>query len=107
MTDAWETPLADFRFVLFERVNLAKNEHRYYYLGWQPTLMDKGAVVRLFGRKGSTQRMISPQPFESLEAAWPLLRTIIRTRLNHGYRIVQPQLYVPQQNSPSSVLKLE
>jgi predicted DNA-binding WGR domain protein len=93
MTEAWETPPVDFRFILFERVNPAKNEHRYYYLGWQPTLVDQGAVVRLFGRKGDTQRMISPQPFTSLEEAWPLIRTIIRTRLNHGYRVVQPPTY--------------
>ena len=89
MTEAWEIPPADFRFLLFDRVNPAKNEHRYYYLGWQPTLVDKGAVVRLFGRKNGAQRMISPQPFESLQAAWPFLRAIIKTRLRHNYRIVQ------------------
>ena len=93
MTEAWETPPADFRFILFERVNPAKNEHRYYYLGWQPTLVEKGAVVRLFGRKGGPQRMIAPQPFGSLEEAWPLIRSVIKTRLTHGYRIIQPNAF--------------
>jgi predicted DNA-binding WGR domain protein len=87
----WDTPPADFRFILFERVRPEQNESRFYYLAYLPTLLDDGAVIRLFGRKGSTQRAVTPQPFESLEEAWPLLRQIIRTRLNHGYRIVQPE----------------
>jgi hypothetical protein len=33
---------------------------------------------------------LSPQPFASLEEAWPLLRSIIRARLRHGYRVTAP-----------------
>jgi predicted DNA-binding WGR domain protein len=90
---AWDTPPTDFRFLLFERVNPEKNESRFYYLGWQPTLLDEGAVVRLFGRKNGAQRMLTPQPYASLEEAWPLLRAIIKTRLRHGYKIIQPPGY--------------
>jgi len=90
----WETPCADFTYLLFERVEPAENANRYYYLGWMPTLLHSNAVVRFFGRKGETQRMIQPQPFDTLDEAWPLIRSIIRARLRHGYRIVQPREYV-------------
>ncbi len=89
----WEQPLPDFRYVLFERVDPAKNEARFYYLGRQPTLLDTGAVVRLYGRKNGFQKIITPQPFASLKAAWPLIRSIIKTRLRHDYRVVEPEEY--------------
>ena len=93
----WRSPPPGFRFILFERTNQAENELRFYYLGWQATLFDAGAVVRLYGRKGETQHLITPQPFSSLEEAWPLLRTIISKRLQHGYRIVLPDVYQGQE----------
>ena len=40
-----------FTYLLFERVNREKNEARFYYLAWQPTLFEQGAVVRIFGRR--------------------------------------------------------
>jgi predicted DNA-binding WGR domain protein len=91
IVDNWDAPPTDFSFILFERVRPEHNERRYYYLAYQPTLFDDGAVIRLYGRKGVSQRLITPQPFGSLQAAWPLLREIIKTRLRHGYRIVQPE----------------
>ena len=89
----WETPPAGFRYILFERVNRERNEERYYYLAWQSTLIHANAVVRLYGRKGETQRLVTPQPFNSLAEAWPLIRAIIKTRLRHGYRVIEPQEY--------------
>lgn len=83
----WEKPLPGFRLLLFEMTDYAMNSHRFYYLAWQPTLLDAGTVVRIWGRKGGQQRHLSPQPFASLEDAWPLLRSIIKTRLRHGYRV--------------------
>lgn len=83
----WERPLPGFRFVLFEMTDFATNSYRFYYLAWQPTLFDAGAVVRIWGRRGGQQQHHSPQPFASLEDAWPLLRSIIKTRLRHGYRV--------------------
>ena len=78
----------EFRYVLFERVNPEQNEARFYYLAWQPTLFNNGAVVRLWGRKNSTQHTMCT-PYETLAEAWPLLRRLIRLRLRRGYRVVQ------------------
>ena len=89
----WEKPLPDFRFVLFTLTDREANKQRFYYLAWQPTLLDAGAVVRIWGRKGGHQRHLSPQPFASLENAWPLLRSIIKTRLRHGYRVALPERF--------------
>jgi hypothetical protein len=103
--DNWETPPANFSFILFERVRPEQNECCFYYLAYLPTLLDERAVIRLYGRKGSAQRLITPQPFGSLQAAWPLLREIIKTRLRHGYRIVQPEAYdhtCPNEDHPPS-----
>jgi predicted DNA-binding WGR domain protein len=90
---SWETPPPDFSFILFERVEPEENANRFYYLGWMPTLLHRSAVVRMYGRKGETQHMVTPQPFDSLEAAWPLLRSIIKARLRHGYHVVMPEVY--------------
>ena len=81
----------EFRYVLFERVNPTRNESRFYYLAWQSTLFDAGAVERLWGRKGETQREMAT-PYTTLDEAWPLLRRLIRTRLRRGYRVVKTAL---------------
>jgi predicted DNA-binding WGR domain protein len=89
----WETPPPGFTYVIFEAVDREKNKDRFYYLGWMPTLLDDRAVVRIWGRKGGHQRHLSPQPFASLEEAWPLMRSIIKARLRHGYKIVLPERF--------------
>jgi predicted DNA-binding WGR domain protein len=66
----WESPQPNFRFVLFERVDPSKNARRFYWLGWQATLFDEQAVVRVFGRKGETQRVIAA-PFDSWKRPGP------------------------------------
>ena len=91
-TDRWTTAPDDFHYILLELVNPEANEYRYYYLGWQPTLLDDGAVVRIYGRKGETQHL-HLEPFVSLDEAWPTIRGLIRTRLRHGYQIVAPEAY--------------
>lgn len=85
----WQSPPAEFRAVQFERIDPARNEARFYYLGWQPALFDGNAVIRVWGRKGGYQRLLVT-PFPSLEQAWPTIRSIIKTRLRRGYRIVSP-----------------
>ena len=35
-----------FVCIQFERVDREKNVYRYYYLGWEQTLLDRGAMVR-------------------------------------------------------------
>jgi predicted DNA-binding WGR domain protein len=85
---ASSTAPPEFRYVLFERINPERNESRFYYLAWQPTLFDGGSVVRLWGRKGKTQNVLHT-PVATLEEAWPLLRRLIRLRLGRGYRVVE------------------
>lgn len=99
----WSSPPADFRFILFERHSPTENVARFYWLGWQPSLIDDGAVVRLYGRKGGHQRMLTPQPFSSLEDAWPLIRATVKTRLRHGYRVIEPAHYRPPQVSDAAL----
>ena len=92
----WSKPPPGFRFVIFERIDPSKNMARYYMVGWLPTLFDTGAVVRIYGRKGGAQQIMAPQSFDSLDEAWPMIRSVIRTRLRHGYQVVQPEAYRDQ-----------
>ncbi len=79
---------ASFRYALFERVDPERNEARFYYVSWQATLFEDGAVVRLWGRKGVSQREMT-SPFATLAEAWPLLRRVMSRRLQRGYRVVE------------------
>ena len=81
----------DFRSLYLVKIDRAKNQQRYYSITWQPTLLDDGAVVRVYGRIGGQQRVLAPAPFESLEEAWPLIRSVVRTRLRHGYQVITSQ----------------
>ncbi len=85
--EALEALRYTFSRMLFDLTDPTENVYRFYYLAWQPTLFDRGAVVRIYGRKGGQQRALSPVPFESLEEAWPMIRGIVRKRLRHGYRV--------------------
>jgi predicted DNA-binding WGR domain protein len=77
-----------FRCLYLQRVSQEKNQARFYLLSWQPTLFG-WAVVRSYGRIGCWQRAMPPLSFDSLEQAWPLLRTIIKRRLRHGYQVME------------------
>ena len=79
-----------FKYLLFERVNRKRNEFRYYYLSWQPSLFDRGTVVRTYGRLTGQSRTLAPVPYPTLDDAWPLIRAII-ARLRNGYAIVEPR----------------
>lgn len=83
----WTHPPPGFTYLLLDRVDPAKNENRFYRIGWQPTLLDAGAVVRIYGRKGGAQRVLAT-PFDSLAEAWPAIRGHIRRRLKRGYQVV-------------------
>ncbi len=84
----WTVPPPHFRYLIFERVHPDRNEERWYYLGWQASLLEENVVVRFYGRKGGFQRKAPLQYFASLDEAWPFIRRHILTRLRHGYRIV-------------------
>ena len=83
----WDRPPADFTAVELVRIDPVANARRYYRIAWEPTLLDDHAVIRSYGRKGAWQRTCIT-PFPSLEAAWPLIRASLKTRLRHGYRVV-------------------
>ncbi len=83
-----DTVRPGFTYLLFKRVNHAKNEFRFYSLAWQPSWFDEGAVVRMFGREDDQWRTLNPLLYAALSDAWPLLRSLIRLR--HGYRICEP-----------------
>ncbi len=88
----WESPPTGFRYVLFDRTEPGQNVYRFYLVAWLPTLLDDGAVVRVYGRKGVSQK-IRTTSFPSLGEAWPLIRAVIKTRLRHNYRVAQPEEY--------------
>ena len=73
-----------FRHVYLARIDAEANARRWYDIGGQETRFGK-AVVRADGRLGrARRRVLTPVAFDSLDDAWPLLRT----RLRHGYVIV-------------------
>ncbi|MBM4460791.1 MAG: WGR domain-containing protein [Chloroflexi bacterium] len=80
-------PQPNFSQIEFERIDLAANARRYYLVAWQPNLYGEGTLIRMFGRMGRFKRVIAI-PCPSLQAAWPMIRAIVRTRLRHGYHIL-------------------
>jgi predicted DNA-binding WGR domain protein len=97
-----------FTYLLLERVDLEQNENRFYYLAWQPSLFDYGTVVGMYGRRDGQQRKLSPIPYPSLADAWPLIRSIIRRRLRHGYQLKEPEeigLAIAKMKKVSSEIK--
>ncbi len=81
---------SQFTYVLLERVDNIANVNRFYYLAWQPTLLESGAVIRCYGRRDGARRVLAPLPFASFAEAWPLIGAILRLRFKHGYRLVAP-----------------
>jgi predicted DNA-binding WGR domain protein len=90
----WRTPPPGFRAVRFDRTDRSANARRFYQVSWEPTLLDAGAVVRMYGRKGRWKR-VAVTPFPSLAAAWPSIRAVVRTRLRHKYMIVAIEQQLP------------
>lgn len=77
-----------FGYIVFDRTDREANARRFYMIAWQSTLLDNGAVVRTFGRKGRWKRVITT-PFPSLQVAWPFIETTIKMRLRHKYHVVE------------------
>ena len=48
-----------FGHVIFNRTDRDTDAQRFYMIAWQSTLLDNGAVVRTFGRKGRWKRVIT------------------------------------------------
>ncbi len=83
----WREAQEDFRSVRLEKIDGGQNAHRYYQVCFQPTLLDEGAVLRMYGRKGGQQRLLIT-PATNLVQAWPLIRRTVQRRLQHGYQVV-------------------
>ena len=78
-----------FTHPCFERPS-ASGETLFYYLSWQPSLLDGRAVIRIHGVLRGRQKQLPPLPFPSFDQAWHCLRAIIRRRLREGCTIVDP-----------------
>ena len=73
---------------LLHRINPARNEFRFYHVRIGPTLLDKYAVIRVWGRIGGQQRtMINPCQTDA--EARILVDRLIRRRLKRGYTLVR------------------
>ena len=67
--------------------NPARNEARYYYVLVGPALLDRHAVIRVWGRIGDQQRVMVT-PCQTDEQARNLANKLIQLRLRHGYTFV-------------------
>ncbi len=73
--------------VLLHRINVQKNEARFYLVSVGPSLLDAYAVMRVWGRIGGHQRsMVSP--CASMEEAQTLADRLVRRRIKRGYWVV-------------------
>ena len=73
--------------ILLHRLNPEANEARFYLIQVGPSLVDRYAVLRIWGRIGGQQRQMA-NPCLSAEEARALARRIVRKRLRRGYRRV-------------------
>ncbi|MEW5956094.1 MAG: WGR domain-containing protein [Chloroflexota bacterium] len=70
---------------------MALNEARFYYVLVGPALLDRYAVIRVWGRIGGQQR-IMVTPCQTADEARTLANRLIRRRLKRGYTLVQDKL---------------
>lgn len=87
MPNDWTDPPPQFRYILFHKTDPAANQYKFYYIAYLENLWGKNCVLRLYGRRGGSQRS-RMTPVESLETAWPLIRQHIHRRLSHGYELI-------------------
>jgi hypothetical protein len=63
-----------FGYVVFDRTDRDADARRFYMIAWQSTLLDDGAVVRTFGRKGRWRRVITT-PYHGIAAVTATFRS--------------------------------
>jgi predicted DNA-binding WGR domain protein len=78
-------------FVLLQRINVAKNEARFYLVTTGPSLLDPHAVFRTWGRMGGFQRSMITPCATAVEAE-RVAGKFIRRRLKRGYHLAQGAL---------------
>jgi predicted DNA-binding WGR domain protein len=76
------------RSVLLHKVNHEKNQARFYLVVVGRSLLDRHAVLRVYGRIGGHQRTMCT-PCDSADEAQSLADRLIKRRLRHGYEIVE------------------
>ena len=73
---------------LLHRINPGKNEARFYFVSFGPTLFDPHAVIRVWGRIGGYQRLLVT-PCQTSTEARKLATKLVQRRLKRGYRLIQ------------------
>ncbi len=74
-------------YARFVSVDPATNCFRFYSLSWQPMLFGGGALIRTWGRIGSTGRTLETI-YEDRASAQALVEQLVKRRLRRGYRVV-------------------
>ncbi len=74
------------QYVRLESINAAKNRRRFYTLAWQPALFDGWALVRIWGRLGTSGR-VRQHYFLDRDDAYGLIIRLLRRRLQRGYAV--------------------
>lgn len=77
---------------------------RWYRIGWEQTIVG-WAVVRMYGRRNQTKRTLPPLAFESLDEAWPKIRSVLQKRLREGYELNAPEVAVPEVDVPEAAVR--
>jgi predicted DNA-binding WGR domain protein len=79
------------RSALLHRIDPARNEARFYYVLVGPALLDRHAVIRIWGRICGQERMMVT-PCETDGEALILARKLVQLRLKHGYSLVWDEM---------------
>ncbi|MEW5956389.1 MAG: WGR domain-containing protein [Chloroflexota bacterium] len=88
-----DLPIGWDRATLLHRINPLCNEARFYYILVGPALLDRHAVVRVWGRIGGQQQGIVT-PCQTGDEARTLAEKLVRRRLKRGYTLVQDKARV-------------
>jgi predicted DNA-binding WGR domain protein len=72
------------------KVDPERNVRRWYTIAWGPTLFGGYAVVRSWGRMGTSWAQCKSEVFEDGDAACTAAEAQARRRLRRGYRLVEP-----------------
>ena len=73
----------------FVKVDPEQSKHRWYAIAWGPTLFGNWAVVRSWGRIGTSWAQCKSEIFEDDDAARAEAEEQTRKRLKRGYRLIE------------------
>jgi predicted DNA-binding WGR domain protein len=76
------------QFARFERIDHAQNCARFYALTFQPLLWGGVALVRQWGRIGSSGSRLLEGTYLDRQEAQPLAEKLIRRRLQRRYALI-------------------